>query len=125
MYGSSTSQGAGEMAPEGLHFSIDAAHALGMLELNVHETARSYRRRSRRADAGTGLAWRIQAGVSSRSGPTCPSNPGSKQGARKSRRSEQRTIPTALRDSDAIDFHSPSGKNVERGGNPRRSCGDA
>jgi selenocysteine lyase/cysteine desulfurase len=103
---------------KGLLFSVDAAHALGMLDLNVHDYGIDHYSAAGQkwlmAGTGTGVAYfkkDIQDRVWS---DMMSANENASQGARKFERSGQRNVPTALGIGDAIDFHTTIGKkNVE------------
>lgn len=103
---------------KGLLFSVDAAHALGMLDLNLHEYGIDHYSSSGQkwlmAGTGTGIAFfkkeiqdRVWADMisASQEAPV---------GARKFERSGQRNVPSALGMGDAVAFHLAIGKsNVE------------
>lgn len=100
----------------GLLFSVDAAHALGMLDLDMraydvdHYSAAG--QKWLMAGTGTGLAY-FRAGIQDRvwADMTTSREP---EGARKYERSGQRDIPSALGMGDAMDFQLAIGKpNVE------------
>jgi selenocysteine lyase/cysteine desulfurase len=110
----------GEMAHrKGLLFSVDAAHALGMLDLNLREYGIDHYSAAGQkwlmAGTGTGVAYfrrDIQDKVWTDMISANP--PAAEQGARKYERSGQRNIPTALAMGDAVDFHLTIGKkNIE------------
>jgi selenocysteine lyase/cysteine desulfurase len=99
---------------KGLLFSVDAAHALGMLDLNVHDYGIDHYSAAGQkwlmAGTGTGVAYfrkdiqdRVWADMMS-------ANENASQGARKYERSGQRNIPTALGMGDAVDFQATIGK---------------
>ena len=109
----------GEMAHrKGLLFSVDAAHALGMLDLNVHEYGIDHYSTAGQkwlmAGTGTGVAYfkkDIQDRVWS---DMASANENASQGARKYERSGQRNIPSALGMGDAVEFQTLIGKkNIE------------
>jgi selenocysteine lyase/cysteine desulfurase len=109
----------GEMAHRhGLLFSVDAAHALGMLQLNMHEYGIDHYSAAGQkwlmAGTGTGVAYfkkDIQDKVWS---DMASANENATQGARKFERSGQRNVPSALGMGDAADFQMLIGKkNVE------------
>jgi selenocysteine lyase/cysteine desulfurase len=103
---------------KGLLFSVDAAHALGMLDLNLHDYGIDHYSAAGQkwlmAGTGNGVAYfkkdvqdRVWADMAS-------ANENATQGARKYERSGQRNIPSALGMGDAIDFQMMIGKqNVE------------
>lgn len=99
---------------KGLLFSVDAAHALGMLDLNMHEYGIDHYSAAGQkwlmAGTGTGVAYfkkDIQDRVWS---DMASANENATQGARKFERSGQRNIPSALGMGDAADFQLLIGK---------------
>jgi selenocysteine lyase/cysteine desulfurase len=102
----------------GLLFSVDAAHALGMLDLNLHDYGIDHYSAAGQkwlmAGTGNGVAYfrkdiqdRVWADMAS-------ANENPDQGARKYERSGQRNIPSALGMGDAVDFQLAIGKqNIE------------
>jgi selenocysteine lyase/cysteine desulfurase len=100
----------------GLLFSVDAAHALGMLPLDVRAyDADHYSAAGQKwlmAGTGTGVAY-FRSGIQDRVWADMVGNQEPK-GARKYERSGQRDIPSALGIGDALDFQLAIGKpNVE------------
>jgi selenocysteine lyase/cysteine desulfurase len=102
----------------GLLFSVDAAHALGMLDLNLHGYGIDHYSAAGQkwlmAGTGTGVGYfrrdlqpKVWADMMS-------AHEDPKMGARKYERSGQRNIPSALGMGDAVDFQLAIGKkNVE------------
>jgi selenocysteine lyase/cysteine desulfurase len=100
----------------GLLLTVDGAHALGMLDLNMHAMGMDHFTTAGQkwlmAGTGTGLAYfkrDIQSRVWADMMGGGPENP--KEGARKYERSGQRNIPSALGMGVAADFQAAIGKN--------------
>lgn len=98
----------------GVLFSVDAAHALGMLDLNIRDyNVDHYSTAGQKwllAGTGTGIAYfrrEIQDRVWS---DMWSANDSPKMGARKYERAGQRDIPSALGIGDAVEFQSVIGK---------------
>ena len=101
---------------KGLLFSVDAAHALGMLDLNMHDYGIDHYSAAGQkwlmAGTGNGVAYfkkDIQDRVWS---DMASANDNATQGARKYERSGQRNIPSALGMGDAVDFQMTIGKKT-------------
>lgn len=98
----------------GLFFSVDAAHALGMLELDVAASGADHYSTSGQkwlmAGTGTGVAYFRQA-IQDRVWADMVGDQEPK-GARKYERSGQRNIPSALGMGDAIAFQLAIGKKT-------------
>lgn len=99
----------------GLLFSVDAAHALGMLDLNMHEYGIDHYAASGQkwlmAGTGTGVAY-FRRDVLDKVWPDmAEAAEDAKPSARKYERSGQRNVPSALGMGDAVDFQLTIGKN--------------